>query len=145
MSIINLGFNISMVLLKQKFINLATNNRSLSGILLLLFALFFISADLANAQGLLRVKEIKIHGNENYSDGKIKGGMNLKSPGFPGFLRKGSEFNARILRLDRTSIRKFYESNGYIYAEITDSIEVLNRKDIIIHLNIIEGKQVKIS
>ncbi|MCH8927513.1 MAG: BamA/TamA family outer membrane protein [Candidatus Marinimicrobia bacterium] len=134
-----------MVLLKQKFINLATNNRSLSGILLLLFALFFISADLANAQGLLRVKEIKIHGNENYSDGKIKGEMNLKSPGFPGFLRKGSEFNARILRLDRTSIRKFYESNGYIYAEITDSIEVLNRKDIIIHLNIIEGKQVKIS
>ena len=117
----------------------------LNRILLLAVGIILLSAELANAQGLLRVKEIKIQGNENFSNGKIKGEMNLKSPGFPSFLRKGSEFNARILRLDRTSIRKFYESNGYIYAEITDSIEIVNRKDIIIHLNIKEGKQIKIS
>jgi len=132
-------------LLEQNINCVLRKNRSLSGILLLIIGLIFLSTGLANAQGLLRVKEIKIHGNENFSDGKIKGEMNLKSPGFPSFLRKGSEFNARILRLDRTSIRKFYESNGYIYAQVTDSIEILDRKDIIIHLNITEGEQIRIS
>jgi len=145
MLIINLGFNIKVEQLHQILNCLLRKNFSLNGILLLAIGLFLISAEMVNAQGLLRVKEIKIRGNENFSDGKIKGEMNLKSPGLPSFLRKGSEFNARILRLDRTSIRKFYESNGYIYAQVTDSIEIFDRKDIIIHLNIIEGQQVKIS
>jgi len=145
MLIINLGFNIKVEPLKQKLDRLLRKEFLLNRILLLAVGIILLSAELANAQGLLRVKEIKIHGNENFSNGKIKGEMNIKSAGFPSFLRRGSEFNARILRLDRTSIRKFYESNGYIYVEITDSIEIVNRKDIIIHLNINEGKQIKIS
>ena len=145
MSIINLGFNIKVELLKQNLDRLLRKALSLNGVLLLTILPFFISAETVNAQGLLRVKEIKIQGNEKFSNRKIKGKMSLKSPRFPSILRKGSEFNARILRLDRTSIRKFYESNGYIYAEITDSIEIVNHKDIIIHLNINEGKQIRIS
>ncbi|MCH7494479.1 MAG: hypothetical protein IH825_00095, partial [Candidatus Marinimicrobia bacterium] len=97
-----------------------------------------------NAQSLLRVKEIRFSGNDNISDGRLKDQMNLKSPGFPSFLRKGSEFNARILQLDRASIRKYYESKGYIYAAVTDSFEIIDRKDIIIHVNVNEGKRIKI-
>ena len=145
MLIINSGFNIKVIPLIQNLIRLLGKTIKLKGIFLLTISLFFLFTELAYAQGLLRVKEIKVNGNEIFSDGKIRGKMSLKSPGFPSLLRKGSEFNARILRLDRTSIRKFYESNGYIYAEITDSVEVLNRKDIIIHLNITEGQQIKIA
>ena len=123
-----------MKLPNQILICLLRKEFSINTILLLAVGIIFLFADLANAQGLLRVKEIKIQGNEKFSNGKIKGEMSLKSPRFPSILRKGSEFNARILRLDRTSIQKFYESNGYIYVEITDSIEIINRKDIIIHL-----------
>lgn len=102
------------------------------------------SAPDVNAQSLLRVKEIRFSGNENISDGTLRGQMNLKSPGFPSFLRKGSEFNARILQLDRASIRKYYESKGYIYAAVSDSFEIIDRKDIIIHVKVNEGKRIKI-
>ena len=97
--IINLGFNIRVEKLNQNLNYLLRKSLLLKGILPLTIMLFFISTEKVSAQGLLRVKEIKIQGNEKFSDGKIKGEMNLKSPGFPAFLRKGSEFNARILRL----------------------------------------------
>jgi len=95
-----------------------------------------------NAQTLLNVKEIKIYGNENISDGKLKDQMNLKEPGFPTFFKGGSKFNLRILKLDRVAVRKYYESEGYIYAVVRDSFEVVNKKEIIIHLTVSEGKRV---
>lgn len=95
-----------------------------------------------NAQTLLKVKEIKIYGNKNISDGKIKDQMNLKEPGFPSFFKGGSKFNLRILKLDRVAVRKYYESKGYIYAVVRDSFEVVNKKEIIIHLTVSEGKRV---
>ena len=95
-----------------------------------------------NAQTLLSVKDIKIYGNENISNGKIKDQMNLKEPGFPSFFKGGSKFNLRILKLDRVAIRKYYESEGYIYAVVRDSFEVVNKKEIIIHLTVSEGKRV---
>ena len=113
-------------------------------LLLIISMLILNSAPDVNAQSLLRVKEIRFSGNENISDGTLKDQMNLKSPGFPSFLRKGSEFNARILQLDRASIRKYYESKGYIYAAVSDSFEIINRKDIIIHVKVDEGKRIKI-
>ena len=113
-------------------------------LLLIISMLILNSAPDVNAQSLLRVKEIRFSGNENISDGTLKDQMNLKSPGFPSFLRKGSEFNARILQLDRASIRKYYESKGYIYAAVNDSFEIINRKDIIIHVKVDEGKRIKI-
>jgi len=68
--------------------------------------------------------------------------MNLKEPGFPSLFKGGSNFNPRILKLDRTAVRKFYESEGYIYADVKDSFEVVNKKEIIIHLTVSEGKRV---
>ena len=103
--------------------------------------LFGIFGNLS-AQTLLKVKEIKIYGNENISTGKIKDQMNLKEPGFPSFFRGGSNFNPRILKLDRTAVRKYYESKGYIYAAVRDSFEIVNKKEIIIHLTVSEGKRV---
>ena len=68
--------------------------------------------------------------------------MNLKEPGFPSFFKGGSKFNLRILKLDRVAVRKYYESEGYIYAVVRDSFEVVNKKEIIIHLTVSEGKRV---
>ena len=106
---------------------------------------FFGILGIGNAQTLLKVKEIKIQGNENISDGKLKSQMNLREPGFLSFFKSGSEFNARILKLDRAAVRKYYESKGYVYAVVKDSFEIVNKKEIIIHLTVSEGKRVTIN
>ncbi|TFB11938.1 hypothetical protein E3V55_02715 [Candidatus Marinimicrobia bacterium MT.SAG.3] len=106
--------------------------------------IFFGILGIGNAQTLLKVKEIKIQGNESISDGKLKSQMNLREPGFLPFFKGGSEFNARILKLDRAAVRKYYERKGYVYAVVTDSFEIVNKKEIIIHLTVSEGKRVTI-
>ena len=106
--------------------------------------IFFGILGNGNAQTLLKVKEIKIQGNESISDGKLKAQMNLREPGFLPFFKGGSEFNARILKLDRTAVRKYYESKGYVYAVVKDSFEIVNKKEIIIHLTVSEGKRITI-
>ncbi len=104
----------------------------------------FSSAEIGRSQSLLKVNEIKFYGNENISNGKLEDQMHLKAPGFPSFLKSGTNFNARILKLDRSAIRKYYESEGYIYAAVQDSFEIVNKKEIIIHMTVSEGKRVKI-
>lgn len=96
-----------------------------------LIFLFICSAD-------FRVTEIKIKGNDFFTDRTIKNIMFTRTKGL---FRRGV-FNQTIFNSDIKAIEAFYNNNGFLEVKITDTL-VFDRikKDVQIILQIVEGKQ----
>ncbi len=88
-----------------------------------------------------RVSKIDIQGNHHFSDKAIKNTMLTKTKGF---LRSG-KFNATIYNGDITAIKNLYENNGFLEAEIKDSIVFDSTGKVVeLHIQVNEGNQTKI-
>lgn len=85
-----------------------------------------------------RVTAIDIKGNNFFTDKSIKNIMLTRTKGL---FHKG-KFNQTIFNGDIKAIKNLYDYNGFLEAEITDSLVFDSiRKNVQIILNIVEGKQ----
>ncbi len=85
----------------------------------------------------VRVREIDFFGNEQFSDGKLRGQMKTK-PG--GFLRSGT-LKKDQYEQDKEKVLEFYRQRGYIDAAVvSDSFVVdLDGKRMAVHITVNEG------
>jgi len=88
----------------------------------------------------VKVKEINFEGNTQFTDGKLC--RTMKKTKRKNFARvwKRSKFTEEGFEEDRASILKKYKSNGYRDARIiTDTLRVLDKKNIALDINLEEG------
>tara|TARA_Y100001970_G_scaffold140039_1_gene172428 strand:- start:857 stop:2629 length:1773 start_codon:yes stop_codon:yes gene_type:complete len=81
------------------------------------------------------------NGNESLSDKKIELIVRQKPPTF---LIRRPEFNSRLVKLDALTIEKFYNSNGFINANVKEQIS-FDGEHVDIRFDITEGRQYFIS
>lgn len=84
------------------------------------------------------MNQITITGNEVFPDGQIRDQMNLHTAK-PLLLRRASEFNKRVLRLDVISIQNYYKQHGYLNCTVQDSFSVGENRRVDVFLTIQEG------
>tara|TARA_Y100000590_G_scaffold120053_1_gene137412 strand:- start:254 stop:2026 length:1773 start_codon:yes stop_codon:yes gene_type:complete len=81
------------------------------------------------------------NGNESLSDKEIELIVRQKPPTF---LIRRPEFNSRLVKLDALTIEKFYNSNGFINANVKEQIS-FDGEHVDIRFDITEGRQYFIS
>lgn len=96
----------------------------------------------------VKVKKIRVGGNEVFSDGKIRGAMRTGKWSIFNFLTgKKGYYEKNRMAADVERIKDLYYDNGYIQAAVTDTgIEFTDdRKKMIITVRVSEGEQFMLS
>jgi len=104
--------------------------------------LVYIAFEILLSQDLnVFIRKIIFEGNKNLSDSEIELIVRQKPPTF---LIRRPEFNSRLVKLDALTIEKFYNSKGFINADVKESIE-FDGEHVDIKFYIDEGRQYFIS
>ncbi len=90
-----------------------------------------------------RVKSINISGNHAFNTDELKDQLNLHTGKLSTF-GVASEFNKRVLNLDRINLVAFYKQHGYINCTVLDSFHVVQENRVDVFLTINEGKQYRV-
>ena len=94
-----------------------------------------------------RIKEIRIIGNNTFSESTLRSEIELKTGGWLSWYTKADRYSRVKLNADLESLRSFYLTRGYIDFKI-DSTQVAispNKEDISITVNITEGERFVVS
>ena len=94
-----------------------------------------------------RIKEIRIIGNNTFSESTLRSEIELKTGGWLSWYTKSDRYSRAKLNADLESLRSFYLTRGYIDFKI-DSTQVAispNKEDISITVNITEGERFVVS
>lgn len=88
-----------------------------------------------------RIRQISIVGNKSFSDGELRGLLNLRTPGWFTWYTKADQYSKQKLTGDIETLRSFYLNRGYLEMQV-ESTQVSitpDKKDIYITININEG------
>ena len=90
-----------------------------------------------------RIREIRIVGNQAFSEGTLKGLFDLDTGGWLSWYTKSDRYSRAKLNADLETLRSFYLNRGYLEFRI-DSTQVAispNKQDITITVNVTEGER----
>jgi outer membrane protein insertion porin family len=92
-----------------------------------------------------KVRAINIIGNEQFSDGKLKGEMLTKEASLTKILSGGTSYDPDKMAYDQQKLRQFYLTQGYADFRVVSAVAELtpDKKDFIITYVVEEGKRYK--
>ena len=92
-----------------------------------------------------RVRQINIIGNEEFSDGDLKGEMVTKETGLFSFLSGNTSYDPDRLAFDQQKLREFYLTQGYVDFRVVSAVAELtpDKRDFIITYVVEEGERYK--
>ena len=94
-----------------------------------------------------KIKELKIVGNQAFSQSAIKDQLDLSEPNYMSWYTKSDRYSQAKLNADIENLKSFYMSRGFLEFRV-DSTQVAispNKQDISITINITEGTQFVVS
>jgi len=97
--------------------------------------------------GPSKIKEIRITGNQNFSENTLKDQFNLDVGGWLSWYTKSDRYSRTKLNADLESLRSYYLSRGFLEFRI-DSTQVAisaDKQDISIAINVTEGERFIVS
>jgi outer membrane protein insertion porin family len=92
-----------------------------------------------------KVRQINIIGNEEFSDGELRGEMVTKQSRISRVFSSGTTYDPDRLAFDQQKLRQFYLTNGYADFRVVSAVAELtpNKEDFIITYVVEEGKRYK--
>ncbi|HEY0027649.1 MAG TPA: outer membrane protein assembly factor BamA [Allosphingosinicella sp.] len=92
-----------------------------------------------------KIRQINILGNEQFSDGDLRGEMVTKRTGLLSFLSSGAVYDPDRLAFDQQKLRQFYLTEGYADFRVVSAVAELtsDRQDFIITYVVEEGERYK--
>ena len=92
-----------------------------------------------------KVRQINILGNENFSDGDLRGEMVTKQARFHRFFSSGTSYDPDRMAFDQQKLRQFYLTQGYADFRVVSAVAELtpDKQDFIITYVVEEGKRYK--
>ncbi|MEC8179971.1 MAG: outer membrane protein assembly factor BamA, partial [Pseudomonadota bacterium] len=92
-----------------------------------------------------KVRQINIIGNEEFSDGDLKGEMVTKETGLFSFLSGNTGYDPDRLAFDQQKLREFYLKQGYVDFRVVSAVAELtpDKRDFIITYVVEEGERYK--
>lgn len=95
---------------------------------------------------IVTIRSIKIEGNKNIAEGKIKGVMQTKSHWILSWLDSSGTYKRETMKDDLERIRSLYYNNGYIQVQVGDPRITLSedRKNLDILIAVSEGNQFRV-
>ena len=97
--------------------------------------------------GPSKIKEIRITGNQNFSEGTLKDQFNLDVGGWLSWYTKSDRYSRTKLNADLEALRSYYLSRGFLEFRI-DSTQVAispDKQDISVAINVTEGERFVVS
>ena len=97
--------------------------------------------------GLSKIKEIRITGNQNFSEDTLKDQFNLDVGGWLSWYTKSDRYSRTRLNADLETLRSYYLSRGFLEFRI-DSTQVAispDKQDFSIAINVTEGERFVVS
>ena len=97
--------------------------------------------------GPSKIKEIRITGNQSFSEGTLKDQFNLDVGGWLSWYTKSDRYSRTKLNADLEALRSYYLSRGFLEFRI-DSTQVAispDKQDISIAINVTEGERFVVS
>jgi outer membrane protein insertion porin family len=97
--------------------------------------------------GPSKIKEIRITGNQNFSEGTLKDQFNLDVGGWLSWYTKSDRYSRTKLNADLEALRSYYLSRGFLEFRI-DSTQVAispDKQDISVAINLTEGERFVVS
>ncbi|MBK9571378.1 MAG: outer membrane protein assembly factor BamA [Rhodoferax sp.] len=94
-----------------------------------------------------KIKEIRIVGNQAFSESTLRGLFELETGGWLSWYTKADRYARAKLNADIETLRSYYLSRGYLEVKV-DSTQVAispNKQDIAITINITEGERFVVS
>ena len=94
-----------------------------------------------------RIKDIRLVGNQAFTESALKGLFDLDTGGFLSWYTKSDRYSRAKLNADLEVLRSYYLSRGYLEFRI-DSTQVAispNKQDITITVNVSEGERYVVS
>ncbi len=92
-----------------------------------------------------KVRQINIIGNEQFSDGELRGEMVTKQARLTSFFSSGTSYDPDRLAFDQQKLRQFYLTKGYADFRVVSAVAELtpNKEDFIITYVVEEGDRYK--
>ena len=92
-----------------------------------------------------KVRQINIIGNEEFSDGKLRGEMVTKQARLTSFLSSNTSYDPDRLAFDQQKLRQFYLTEGYADFRVVSAVAELtpDKRDFIITYVVEEGERYK--
>ena len=92
-----------------------------------------------------KVRQINIIGNEEFSDGKLRGEMITKQARLTSFLSSNTSYDPDRLAFDQQKLRQFYLTEGYADFRVVSAVAELtpDKRDFIITYVVEEGERYK--
>ena len=92
-----------------------------------------------------KVRQINIIGNEQFSDGELRGEMVTKQARLTSFFSSGTSYDPDRLAFDQQKLRQFYLTQGYADFRVVSAVAELtpNKEDFIITYVVEEGARYK--
>ena len=97
--------------------------------------------------GPSKIKEIRITGNQSFSEGTLKDQFNLDVGGWLSWYTKSDRYSRTKLNADLEALRSYYLSRGFLEFRV-DSTQVgisPDKQDISIAINVTEGERFVVS
>ena len=92
-----------------------------------------------------KVQQINIIGNDNFSDGELRGEMITKQARFYRFFSSGTSYDPDRMAFDQQKLRQFYLTQGYADFRVVSAVAELtpDKKDFILTYVVEEGQRYK--
>ncbi len=92
-----------------------------------------------------KVRQINIIGNEQFSDGELRGEMVTKQARFTRFFSSNTSYDPDRLAFDQQKLRQFYLTEGYADFRVVSAVAELtpDKRDFIITYVVEEGERYK--
>ncbi len=92
-----------------------------------------------------KVRQINIIGNEQFSDGKLRGEMVTKQARLTSIFSSGTSYDPDRLAFDQQKLRQFYLTQGYADFRVVSAVAELtpDKRDFIITYVVEEGQRYK--
>ena len=94
-----------------------------------------------------RIREIRFTGNHAFKDSQLRDQMELTTPGWLTWYTGHDKYARQKLQADEEKLRSYYLARGYLdfNVESTQVSISLDKKDIFITINLLEGERYRIS
>jgi outer membrane protein insertion porin family len=94
-----------------------------------------------------KIRQIRIVGNEAFSESTLRGLFQLTTPGWLTWYTKADQYSRQKLQADTETLRSYYLDRGYLEFSVEPPQVTISpdRKDIYVTITINEGKPYKVS
>lgn len=94
-----------------------------------------------------KIRQIRIVGNEAFSESTLRGLFQLTTPGWLTWYTKADQYSRQKLQADTETLRSYYLDRGYLEFSVEPPQVTISpdRKDIFVTITIHEGKPYKVS